>query len=132
MKEDRLITEVICAEDCGNAPKKAFLRDFHVAFAGHDAAFILENLTDDIRWEIIGDRLMQGKSEVAEVLDQMKDEETVTLIINNIITHGNTAAVDGSTELASGETFAFCDVYGFSGHGKNARIQERRSYVIAL
>ena len=126
------MTKVICSEDCGNAPKKALLKEVHIAFAEHDTAFILENVTDDIRWHIIGDKLIQGKSEVAAALETMKDEKVEELTINNIITHGKTAAVNGSTTLASGRTVAFCDVYGFDGHGKNAKIKEITSYVIAL
>lgn len=126
------MAKVICAEDCGNAPKKALLRDFHVAFAEYDESFILESVADDIQWRVIGDVEVQGKEELIRMLEQMQEEETAELIIDNIITHGNTASVNGSAKMANGEAYAFCDVYRFSGYGKNAKIKEMTSYVIAL
>ena len=35
-------------EDCDNAPKKRFLRDFIVAVVSNDSAFVARNVTDDI------------------------------------------------------------------------------------
>lgn len=37
--------------DCENSPKKALLRDITIAFAKNNKAFIIENFSDDIRWE---------------------------------------------------------------------------------
>lgn len=126
------MAEINCAEDCGNSPKKAFLKEFHTAIAKRDREFILENISDGIRWNIVGDQLRQGKSDYAQKLEQMLSEEIAVLTIDHIITHGRDAAVSGTKQLANGETIAFCDVYVFSGFGKKAKVKEIDSFVIAL
>ncbi|MCC6457646.1 MAG: nuclear transport factor 2 family protein [Caldilineaceae bacterium] len=126
------MTKVIFGEDCGNAPKRLQLRDFNIAYAKNDIEHILQNITDDVRWEIAGVKLVEGKDQVAEVMEQMKDTKTTELNIKNIITHGNVGAVDGITKLADGSSYAFCGVYRFSSHAKHAKIKEITLYRIAL
>jgi hypothetical protein len=60
-KEAELMTKIIIGEDCGNSPKNIFVRETTIAPAKADSRFILSNVTDDIRWNIIGDRLIEGK-----------------------------------------------------------------------
>lgn len=126
------MTTITVSEDCGNAPKKCLLRDFNVAFAETNVDFILDNVSDDVEWTIVGDQEIRGKSDFATVVEQMTDVDVVELTIDHIITHGATAAVNGTLQLASGQAHAFCDVYEFSRHGKNAKIQTMTSYVIEL
>ena len=47
------MTRVIVSEDCGNSPKNLFLQNLTIAFAKHDSKFILDSVTDDIRWNIL-------------------------------------------------------------------------------
>src|SRR4051812_3535537 len=47
--------------DCGNAPKKIFLRDFMIAFANNDVSFILDSLADDAVWDVVGETTVNGK-----------------------------------------------------------------------
>ena len=42
------MTKVIAPEDCANAPKKEFIRDFNIAFAENKTEKILEYMADDI------------------------------------------------------------------------------------
>lgn len=124
------MTTITVDEDCGNSPKKAFLRDFNVAFAEADVEFILENVSDNIEWITVGDRETHGKDGLEAALEEMTGSDVAEMTIDHIITHGATGAVDGTLVLESGEVYAFCDVYEFSSHGKNAKIQTMRSYVI--
>lgn len=57
MSEDNIRYDqvnIICAEDCGNAPKKELLRAFNVAFVCNDIGFITEHIIEDIQWNFIG------------------------------------------------------------------------------
>ncbi|MCX7749296.1 MAG: hypothetical protein N2645_20750 [Clostridia bacterium] len=78
--------EVIVGADCGNSPKKLFLKQFNIAFAEGNAAFIIESVSDDITWNIIGDKLIKGKNDFAQALDNMKKDKIDKLVINSIIT----------------------------------------------
>lgn len=126
------MTTITVSEDCGNAPKKAVLRDLNIAFAENDVEFVLDNVTDDVEWTVVGDTEVQGKSDFAEALEEMKDGETTELIVDHVITHGATGAVDGTLKLDSGETYSFCDVYEFSSTRKNAKIRTMTSYVVEI
>ena len=125
------MTRVIVSEDCGNSPKNIFLEKLTVAFAKCDSKFILSSVTDDIRWNIVGDKLIQGKDSITKALEQMKNDKAVELTIHHIATHGKAGAVNGTTKFKNGNTRAFCDVYEFNGV-KGTSIKEITSYVIDI
>ncbi len=117
-------------EDCGNAPRKIVIRDFNIAYARSDYDYVLEQLTDDVVWQMVGDRTIRGKQDVALMLQQTTDFAPSALHLTNIITHGRTAAANGILTLAD-SSLSFCDVYIFNSAGKQGKIKEITSYVIA-
>ncbi len=127
---------VTVPEDCGNSPRKKVLKEFNVAFAEGDVETILDWVTDDIRWIIFGKDQIEGKENFGDALRSLcqdgSDGEDDEWFIDTIITHGDTASCDGSIHFAGEGSYAFCDVYRFNGHGKDAKIQEMKSYVIEL
>jgi len=125
------MTKIIVSADCGNSPKNVFIEKLTAAFAKRDAKFILGNVTDDIRWNIVGDTLIEGKDNFAAILGQMKNEKVLELTIRHIATHGKAGAVDGTVILEDGKIRAFCDVYEFSG-AKGTAVKEITSYVIDI
>lgn len=122
---------IICAEDCGNAPKKEFLKKLNIALANHDVEFILENLTDDIVWNIIGDKVIQGKEQVVESLNQFYRNLT-EMTISSIITHGYDGATNGTLSFGNRNQHAFCSVYKFNSSRNHAQVKEITSYLIQL
>lgn len=124
--------KIICDEDCGNAPKKELLKEFNIAFAKNDIDLIVEDVTDDVTWNIIGDKRIQGKDDFTVALRQMNHGKAVELHISNIITHGKTASTNGILKFSHKKSSAFCDVYVFSSAGKDAKIKEITSYVIEV
>lgn len=124
--------KITCKEDCSNAPKKQLLKEFNIAFGKGDVEGVLMQLSDDIIWEMVGDKSMKGKEEVAKELESMKDYTAVELTIDNIITHGRTAACNGSFKMNSGAQYGFCDIYEFHNNSTTAKIKRMTSYAIAL
>src|SRR5690625_6136494 len=120
---------VICAEDCGNAPKKLVFRDFNIAFARSDKLYILEQISDDIVVHIVGSKKIIGKDQFYKKLNKMKLKKAIEIEINHIITHGNTAAANGVIRYKAGD-YSFCDMYLFNSFRKNAKIKEITSYII--
>ena len=57
------MAKITVEADCGNSPKKAFLRDLSVAFAAADVATISASVTNDISWHIVGDRQIDGRAD---------------------------------------------------------------------
>lgn len=66
--------KIIAPEDCGNAPKKLILRDFNIAFYTGDKDFILDNISENITWNIIGDSIVQGKEEFIDKMNKINKE----------------------------------------------------------
>lgn len=119
--------KVMVPSDCGNAPRKEFIRDFNISFAKNDTDAILKCMSEDIVWNMIGNKTLEGKDAVTEMLRTMEGEKARDLTIHTIITHGDTAAANGVMKFER-TTIAFCDIYKFSGHENTAKIKELTSY----
>ena len=125
------MTKVICAEDCGNAPKKLLTNKILTALAWGDNAFILKHLSAHITWTPAGVEPVRGRNAVAALLEQAKRETKALMAIENIITHGLTGAANGTMKLKNGKAYAFCHVYRFSG-AREASIKELTAHVIGM
>jgi len=125
------MTRVIISEDCGNSPKNIFVQELTIALAKGDLKFALNSVTDDIRWNIVGDKAIQGKDRFAEALEAKKNDKAVELNIHHIATHGKTGAVDGRIKFKNKKSNAFCHVYEFS-NAKGIAIKEITSYEIEI
>ncbi|WP_433615943.1 hypothetical protein [Paenibacillus cellulositrophicus] len=124
--------KMICAEDCGNAPKKEFLRAFNAAFVCNDIDFINEKTIEDIQWNIVGRNTLQGKDQVFEMLRKLMDKTPTELIISNIITHGYSGSLNGILNLENNMSYAFCNIYRFNSSLNKTKIKEITSYIIDI
>ncbi len=99
-----------------------FLKEFNIAFAKGNLEFIAESITDNIIWNIIGDRKIEGKEKFTEELEKMKSEKATELIIDQILSHGKEGATNGIMKMENGKKYAFSDFYKFEG-AKGAKIK---------
>lgn len=115
--------------------KRRFLQRLQEAFASSDTTYIAEQVTDDVRWTIIGDRTIDGKEAFVAALKEMEVDAPMELSVGHIITNGDTASVDGTIRMpdhiGGGKAYAFCDVYELRG-SENPKIKEMTSYVIEI
>lgn len=125
------MVKIAVSEDCGNSPKKLFLKQLNIAFAEGDIAFITDSVSDDISWSMVGDEQIQGKSDFVDVLEHIKNNKAAELIISKIITHGKDGAVNSEIIMEDGKKYAYCYVYEFSG-AKGTSIKSIVSYVIEI
>ena len=123
------MTKITVSEDCGNSPKNILLQELTIAFAKRDAKSILQSATDEIKWRIVGDRLIEGKEDLAAALNGM--EEIAELAVDHVVTHGKAGAVNGTRITADGKTLSICDVFVFS-NSKGTTVKEITSYVIEI
>jgi hypothetical protein len=122
------MTKITITPDCGNSPRKGFLKDFNIAFATGDVDFIIEHVSDDIHWEIYGDQSIQGMEQFFKKINAMKSNVADEVVIHTIITHGKEASLNGKMKIGD-KTYAFCDVYRFVSAGSSI-VKELYSYVI--
>ena len=99
-----------------------FLKEFNIAFVKGNVEFITESVTDDIVWNIIGDRKIEGKEKFTDELEKMKSEKATELIIDQILSHGKEGATNGIIKMQNGKKYAFSDFYKFKG-AKAAKIK---------
>lgn len=125
------MTRVIVSEDCGNSPKNIFLQKLTIAFAKCDSKFILDSVTDDIRWNVLGNQLIEGKNNFAKALEKLRNDAKIEISIQNIATHGKAGFVNGVTQSKNGKTYAYCDAYTFS-NTKGTAVKGIISYLIEI
>jgi hypothetical protein len=125
------MTKITVNADCGNAPKREFLKEINIAFAKGNSDFLAESVTDKIVWNIIGDKKIEGKEKFTEELKKMKAEKASELILDRILTHGREGAVSGIMKMQSGKKYAFSDFYEFSG-AKGEKVKSITSYIIGI
>lgn len=121
-----------CAEDCGNAPRKAQLKELIISLAKSPIDAGQDLMADDIVWDIVGKQRILGPEAVLAAFAVSADGKPAALRIHNIITHGNIAAANYSITMDDGIQIEYCDVYVFRGFGKNGKLKEVRSYRIYL
>ena len=125
------MTKIISSPNCGNSPKMEFLKDFNIAFAKGNIEFIVDSVTDDIVWNIIGDKKIEGKEKLTVELEKMKPEKVSEIVLEQILSHGKEGAASGIMKMQDGKKYAFSDLYVFQG-AKGTKIKSMNSYVIEI
>lgn len=125
------IVKIHVVPECANAPKKTVLRDFNIAFVKRKSRVLLESVTEDFVWNIVGEKTIVGKEQFAKALEEMAVQRVMALRLDHLLTHGKEGAASGEMQMVDGTYYAFSDVYIFSG-AKGAKIRRMSSYVIKL
>lgn len=113
---------------CDNAPRKRILIDLYKAAADCEEDYLIANVTEVVEWQIIGQTLVSSR---ASLFEKTGAYQVQAIHLANVITHGPTAAVNGTFEMADGTTLAFADVFRFTSAGKKGLINEIASYYIS-
>lgn len=93
--------------------------------------FLRESVTDEIVWNVVGDRIIEGHTNFLKELEKMKSVKASELIIDQILSHGKGGATNGIMKMQNGKQYAFSDFYVFSG-AKGRKIKTITSYVIQI
>lgn len=117
---------------CDNAPRQRLLIELNMAFAEGDTDTIASFVAPDIRWEMIGDRVLEGKDAFVAQLRSIEQAKAVSLHVASVLTHGREAAAHGVLDFGGGRRIAFCDVYRFASTAKSALIRSITSYAVDL
>jgi ketosteroid isomerase-like protein len=114
---------------------ETFLKEFNAAFERGDVEFILDNVTDDIHWHMIGASIVDGKEALRREMRATNEARLPVLNVERIITHGKDAAVVGTMQLPdhAGEVkeYGFCDVYEMSD-ASPLKVRSVKGFVIEM
>lgn len=113
--------------DCGNAPRKAQVRDWLIALASGDLDTVCDDLDDDVCWDVAGSQRFDGIDEVRTHVEEVAKEHIEELSIRHVLSHGKQVAVEGATNSSR-----FAHVITYTGHGRTARVAEVISFIAPL
>lgn len=108
---------------------KTVLKKANQCVTKRDYKVFLDYCTDDVKWIFVGDRTLQGKS---DVLHYMESEyiEPPKFDYENFIAENDYLTVMGNITLMSADGhnkhYSYCDVWKFS----NGKMAELYAYVI--
>ncbi|MCS3800271.1 hypothetical protein [Niastella sp. OAS944] len=117
--------------DCGNAPRKLFLKELLVAIAEGNVKHIQELVPEQISWDIVGQKQTTGLDQYLKELKGHALWKAKELVVDTIITHGPDASVSGQITAADKITYKFCDVYRFKS-AAGATINSITTFLIRL
>lgn len=125
------MTKIISSPNCGNSPKMEFLKKVNIAFAEGNVEFLTECVADDIVWNIIGDKKIEGIDQFMGEIEIMKSKKATELMINQILSHGKEGASNGIMKMQNGKQYAFSDFFVFK-NTKSTVLKSITSYVIEI
>jgi uncharacterized protein len=108
---------------------KEIVEKVNASFAKGSAEDFLSNCADDIRWEIVGEKTVNGREAIREFMKEMNSEPP-QFTVEDVIAEGDKVAAQGNMTMPDkdGNTvpYSFCDVYRF----RDGKIVELNSFVI--
>ena len=123
------MAKIFVQPDCGNAPKKLFLKDLYSSLAESDVSWLEDNLLDNVVWHIAGVGEISGKEGYMAEIKTSIFKKVRELHIDTMITHGPEVSVSGKILAPGGREIAFCDIYTFASAG-SYKIKKVTSFVI--
>lgn len=108
-------------------------RQIGEAFSKGDFESVHGFFAEKIRWNIIGDQLIEGKEQVVAHCRKMLESMEGSVLHNtNVIEGGNALAIEGYCRFRNEDNqpaeVNYCDIY----HFENGQVQQITSYCIAF
>ncbi|AXY73224.1 nuclear transport factor 2 family protein [Paraflavitalea soli] len=110
---------------------RTIIQEVIAAFDANNIEGILQHLTDDVTWTMIGDRVISTKEGMRTFLVEGADIKMVSSTKDNIIIEGDRAAVNGEVvckNTQNGDLYEmfYTDIYEL----KNGKVNKITSYII--
>jgi ketosteroid isomerase-like protein len=111
---------------------KTAVEGYFEGFRRSDHARILDCLTDDVVWDLLGYRHLSGKDEFDREIENEDFTGSPTLVLDRLVEEGDTVVAIGTGEATrkggAVHRFCYCDVFTFEGD----RIRRVESYLVPL
>jgi histidyl-tRNA synthetase len=89
----------------------------------------LKAVSDDVRWDIVGERQLAGEAALAERVRREQTAYAKSVTIQHVVTHGKAEAVNGTIKLKNGRLRQSCHFYEFT-NAKGTSVRAITSYAI--
>ncbi|WP_439443700.1 hypothetical protein ACSMFR_02655 [Listeria aquatica] len=118
-------------KSCENAPRKKIVADFTLDLLKQEQNTISEYADLNIVLHFLHEKkTISGLPNLLESLKAERENQIREVTVEHVITHGNTAAINGQIFFAEGGRLEFCDVYRFASTVKTAKVKEIKCYWI--
>lgn len=98
-------------------------REISEQFAKGNLEFSAMYLSDDIKWNILGENPILGKEQVLEVSKMSQLQSYPVITIKNVVAEGDYVVIEatGKATTRSGKPYdqTYCDVFRFRSHFKS-------------
>jgi ABC-type phosphate transport system ATPase subunit len=115
----------------GHSSKASLVKNLTVYFASYNLEKVSMYLAEDVKWQLVGDTPISGKSEFLKALKSMKSNTATSLILKSVLTHGKHASIHGEMLMEDQSRYAFADFYEFKSAGSN-KATAITSFVVSL
>jgi ketosteroid isomerase-like protein len=109
---------------------KELIKEFNKAFTAKKIEFILDHVSNDIRWNIVGMPVIIGKNDFLKTIEMMDLIDVRELNIQNIIAEGEYVVVEiaAKSYIKGGDPLnaSYCSVYRI----KDEKIKELTTYIV--
>ncbi len=102
---------------------KEIVKKINKVFLKGNAETVSAFIDDNIKWNIVGMPVIEGKKEFLETLKELHLENFSSNKIKNIVAEGEFVVVESSGKMAGNY---FCDIYQL----KDEKIQGLTSYIV--
>jgi uncharacterized protein (TIGR02246 family) len=89
------------------------------AFNDNDTEAILQHMTDDVEWYILGDSVMTGKENIRTFFKSNPEIKVINCTQDHFLVDGDVASVSGEVECHSPDgkivNMYYCDIYELAG-----------------
>jgi len=105
------------------------IKELSVEFAKGNIAAVEPYLADDVRWNILGEDTLTGRTAVIELTRMVQLQSFPKIAIKNVVCEGNFVVVESTGEATTktGKPYnqTYCEVFRFQG----ITIQEITTYL---
>ena len=113
------------------ANREQIIRVVNDAFAKDDMTLFLSHCTNNVVWNMIGDKTLEGKDSIRQAMTAQPGN-CPDITVDTVITEGNKTVGVGRFSINNKEglqeTFQYCDVYTF----EDEKIAAMDSYVVSV
>lgn len=113
-----------------------FFRQFNQAFFQGNQEFIRNNITEDVKWTMVGAETIRGKQAFLDTAFKVEEGySNLEYSIDFLVTEDSKAVVKGKMKVkepaGTSKLYAFCDLYVLSDE-EESQIKEVTTFLMAI
>lgn len=109
---------------------KELVEKINASFAEGNTEGFLDRCSDNVKWTMVGEKTVEGKTAIREWMSSMECPEPPQFTVDKLLADGDLVAASGNMTMKNEEgqivPYAYCDIYRFS----DGKVIELSSFVV--